>query len=321
MKKVNLFIVGAAKAGTTSLYHYLNQHEDIEMLSIKEPNYFSSSDIVYNDFLKEIKVNYEFDLKQGLNDICNLNNELDFHKAYIQSEKEYNCLVQRIKGNRIIGEASTTYLYSKDAAKNIYEYNPNSKIIIILRDPISRAYSHFNMNLQIGLNKKQDFYDDLIYDYSNQNKGWCISNLYIELGMYHDQVKRYIDQFGKDNVKLLFFEDMIKDTHDTVNNITSFLNIKELASFESEAKNISKVPKNRILFNLLKKTYKTLNISRDSSIKNLIKEKLLTQKMKPLLKEDSINFIQEKVREDVRKLSKLIDIDLEKKWISKYEKS
>ena len=108
MNKPNLFIVGAPKCGTTFLYHYLKQHPEIYFPDFKEPHFFGS------DLIR----------KNGAYDLS-LNN----YKSLFNSDK------------KIIGEASTFYIFSKNAAKEIYDFNPDAKIIIMLRNLVDLAYS------------------------------------------------------------------------------------------------------------------------------------------------------------------------------------
>ena len=108
MKNPNLFIVGAPKCGTTFLYHYLKKHPDIYFPEFKEPHYFGSDLIRRNG-------------------------------AYNLSLREYKNLFSTEK--KVIGEASTFYLFSKKAAQEIYNFNPHSKIIIMLRDLVDLVHS------------------------------------------------------------------------------------------------------------------------------------------------------------------------------------
>ena len=119
--KVNTFIVGAPKTGTTSLYYYLNQHTNVCMSSIKEPNFFSAKE-----------VNSLFYKSQIVDDIN------EYHKLFSQNKKQ------------IIGEASVSYLFFDEVPNRIYKYNPKAKIIILLRNPIERALSHYLMDFRLG---------------------------------------------------------------------------------------------------------------------------------------------------------------------------
>ena len=119
--KVNTFIVGAPKAGTTSLHYYLNQHADVSMSSVKEPNFFSS---------KEVE-------------------SLFYNSKCIDDSNDYHGLFSKEK-RQIIGEASVSYLYYEKVPNRIHDYNSEAKIIIMLREPVERSFSHYLMDYRLG---------------------------------------------------------------------------------------------------------------------------------------------------------------------------
>ena len=194
--KVDFFIVGAPKSGTTSLYHYLNQHQDICMSLIKEPNYFSSEEL--ND--------------QGL-----------YYKAKVISKLEfYHKIFIKEKDHQLLGEASVSYLFYQNVPLKIYKYNPNAKIIIILRNPIERAHSHYLMDYRLGHTKIS--LDSILNDSSVKDHA-LLYQQYIELGFYYNQVKRYIDVFGHNNVCVMLYDKLKENNEQLTNNILRFLNV------------------------------------------------------------------------------------------------
>ncbi|WP_353686678.1 sulfotransferase [Thermodesulfovibrio sp. 3462-1] len=199
----NFFIVGAQKAGTTSLYEYLKEHPEIYMSPVKEPHYFAK-DLDYENMRRDMKRT----------------------TIFIRTLEEYLELFNGVKNEKAIGEASPSYLYSKVAAYEIKKFNPDAKVIMILRDPVERAYSHYLMNLRDGLTSEKDFIKEVLSDLKKPKKGWGISHLYIELGLYYEQVKRYLDTFPKDNVKILLYEDFKLNTYEVIKDIFSFLGVE-----------------------------------------------------------------------------------------------
>lgn len=194
--KVDFFIVGAPKSGTTSLYHYLNQHQDICMSLIKEPNYFSSEEL--ND--------------QGL-----------YYKAKVISKLEsYHKIFIKEKDHQLLGEASVSYLFYQNVPLKIYKYNPNAKIIILLRNPIERAHSHYLMDYRLGHTKIS--LDSILNDSSVKDHA-LLYQQYIELGFYYNQVKRYVDVFGHDNVCVMLYDKLKENNEQLTNNILRFLNV------------------------------------------------------------------------------------------------
>ncbi len=161
----NFLIVGAMKSGTTFLYSVLSQVDGIYMPSNKEPHYFASADIPESA-----------------------------SRIVIRNKSDYLSLFSKAIDAKVIGEASTNYLYSKSAPLRIHETIPHAKIIIMLRDPIERAFSQYLMNVMSkDFNvHKLSFYEAITSDYSRVEKGIGISILYVEKGLYYEQVKRYM---------------------------------------------------------------------------------------------------------------------------------
>ena len=136
----NFFIVGADKAGTSSLYSYFKEIPEIFMSPIKEPNYFSVKTMPQNGLLNTIR-----------------------------DKKKYLALFKNVKNEKILGEASPSYLADPEAANLIHQVSPRSKILISLRDPAERIFSHYLMlkrlqiiksslysEIQVELNKEED---------------------------------------------------------------------------------------------------------------------------------------------------------------------
>jgi hypothetical protein len=178
----NFFIVGAAKAGTTSLYAYLRQHPEIFMPEdVKEPHYFA-----------EVRPSRA---------------QRYASPVYISDRDAYLRLFRAGKHHRAIGEASPSYLWCEDAPARIHAVAPEARIIITLRDPVERAYSHYLMDYREGA-QHLPFFDALQADWLSPEKGWAVSNLYVELGFYARQIERYLRLFGEDRVHILFHDDL-----------------------------------------------------------------------------------------------------------------
>lgn len=199
--QIRLFIVGAAKAGTTSLHNYLNQHPDIFMSEMKEPHYFSQ--------VKPQPHNRHY-------------------VTAISDATEYEKLFESAKSQKVIGESSPSYLWDAQTADRILEYDPSSRIIILLRNPIQRAFSHYLMDVREGI-QRRSFAEALKIDQASTHKGWGISHLYVELGMYCQQVQRYLDRFDKKQVLILFYEEFVADIPTTLSIIYKFLNVDNIS--------------------------------------------------------------------------------------------
>ena len=287
--KVDFFIVGAPKAGTTSLYHYLTEHPEVEMSREKEPDYFSDEAIQ----------------KQGL---YYGNNRID-------TEEKYYSLFNVESKNVIFGEASVSYLFYKSVAGDIKKYNANAKIIIILRNPIDRAFSHYLMDYRLGL--VSDSFEDIIIKKSRDKNAHLFYQQYIKVGEYATQLKRYFDIFDKENILLVDYEDFKSDVTGTVNSVYSFLNVStEFSADVNKKHNTFTMPKNK----LIRFVYSFVVIRNILSFifpKNIVKAVrfiLFKKDKKPKLLEETSNQLKHYFSNDVRLLESIIGKDYSK-WI------
>jgi hypothetical protein len=281
--KVDFFIVGAPKSGTTSLYHYLNQHQDICMSLIKEPNYFSSEEL--ND--------------QGL-----------YYKAKVISKLEsYHEIFIQEKDHQLLGEASVSYLFYQNVPLKIYKYNPTAKIIILLRNPIERAHSHYLMDYRLGHTKIS--LDAILNDSSVKDHA-LLYQQYIELGFYYNQVKRYVDVFGHDNVCVMLYDQLKENNEELTNNIIRFLNVdlNHGINFKTPY-NRSKSSTNKIIQKLYSLTFirKSVSFLFPNSIISYINKIFFNNKENSLstrLEDKLYNLYSE----DILLLEKMLKIDL-----------
>ena len=287
--KVDFFIVGAPKAGTTSLYHYLNEHPQVEMSSQKEPDYFSDAAIQ----------------EQGMY----------YGKNRIDTEEKYNTLFNTQKKDVIFGEGSVSYLFYPNVAQDIKAYNPIAKIIIMLRNPIDRAFSHYLMDYRLGL--VSDSFEDIINKKSKHKNAHLFYQQYIKVGEYAVQLKRYFDIFDKENILLIDYEDFKSDVTGTVNSVYSFLNVSaEFSADVNKKHNTFTMPKNK----LIRFMYSFVVIRNILSFifpKNMVKAVrliLFRKNKKPKLLEETRNQLKHYFSNDVRLLESIIGKDYSK-WI------
>lgn len=191
----NFFLVGAAKSGTTSLYHYLSQHPDVYMPYNKEPHWFSRVQRVPG---------------QG---------------SYpIATEKEYLRLFKGWNGESAVGEASPSYLWDEGAPRRISEAIPQARIVAILRNPVDRAYSHYLMDIRAG-KQSLPFMEALRRDLQTEQKAWSLPGLYLDLGFYAKQLRRYLEVFDSAQIKTYLYEDLREDPIALLESIMEFLEI------------------------------------------------------------------------------------------------
>lgn len=288
MKEIwpNFFIVGAMKAGTSSLYGYLKPIPGVFMPDLKETHYFSMD-------------------------------ELPPHKRIgaIHDKESYLRLFKNAESAIAIGEASPSYLADPETARRIWNILPHARIIAILRNPIERAYSHY-LQTVMGGTQELSFYEALQQDYNKAEKGFGKSAMYVERGLYYEQIKRYLDVFGEKQVKILIFEEFVKNTYETVRDVLRFLEVNSEPTDNVEiAYNTFFAPRNNIVGYLFRSptAYKLAHHLPSSVIKTAIRHKLLVKTtQKPPMEEKAKIMLQEIYHDDVARLQRLIGRPL--KW-------
>lgn len=228
LRNRNLFIVGAAKSGTTALYYLLSQHPGICIPIVKEPNYFSN-----------IATNSD-PVKPG-------SGPGDGGTVWIRNQEEYHKLYNAERHHTLKLDASVSYLYSTTAASQIASYDPESKIIIVLRNPIERAFSHYKHLLRDG-RETVSFSEAVKLEQNRMQKGWEFSWHLTNMGMYHDQVLRYLDHFGREQVRIFLFEDIKDNISAVIEHITEFAGLEPHGyDFEQQERNASGVARSWLL--------------------------------------------------------------------------
>ena len=201
----NFFIVGAPRSGTTTLYHDLKAHPNIYMPSVKEPHYFAQVDVTMG----------------GENVIAAHQSGLMAYRA----EVDYLRLFHKAEANSTIGEASAGYLYDESAPSRIREKNRNAKIIIVLRDPVERAQSSYLYSVNFGF-ERRGFFAAITRDYARTCKVVGQSSMYVEHGLYFQQVSRYLHTFGPENVNVYLQEDLSTDISGVIRDICEFIGVR-----------------------------------------------------------------------------------------------
>ncbi len=295
----NFLIVGAAKSGTSSLHNYINQHTDIFMpdvdhagRSVKEPQ-FMVKDIIQD--------------------------RLHFG---VWSFKEYKELFNDVQDHKMVGEASVFYLYFyEEAIKNIkMRLGDKVKIIIMLRNPIERAYSAY-FHVSRGLKENLSFEEAIGDEESRFQNDSSITPMirYKDMGLYYQMVKRYLEEFS--DVLIILHEDFRDDTQSVLRRVFQFLDVDDKQIIDTNIKyNIGgKQWKNRFLkymFHSNNVIKKFANFITPSFIKKQLTNKLvnLSKNKVPPMHIKTEQFLKNFYKEDVKNLSKLINRDLHK-WI------
>lgn len=278
--KVGIFIVGTPKAGTTSLHHYLNEFPEILMSSEKEPDYFSDKEI----------------LEQGLY----------YGESRIDSLIKYNNLFSKRDKEKFLGEASVSYLFYPEVSKRIKEYNPESKIIIMLRNPIDRAFSHYLMDYRLGLTSKS-------FEEEFKNQESLNFQQYFLLGNYYNQVKKYLEFFETKNVHIIWYSDFKQNAEKELQKVIKFIGLNSDFKVDfNKVHNSFSMPKN----NMIRKIYsvvwlrKILTFIFPEKLVNWIKSILFNKGKKPKLSEESREVLFSYYKSDIENLEQLLSVNL-----------
>ncbi|MEQ9667107.1 sulfotransferase family protein [Coleofasciculus sp. G2-EDA-02] len=291
----NFFIIGAPSSGTTSLYYYIKQHPQVFMCSVKEPHFLSFGD-------KEFKLI--------------ASDEYEQRKYKIDTLEKYEALFQEVSDEIAIGEASTSYLwYSSSIPAQIKQLVPHAKIIALLRDPVSRAYSNYIRSLKVNIEPITNFAEALKQEPLRIENNSSPSCIYKSKGFYYEHLKHYFEVFDKDKIMICLYDDLKDKPERLMENIFRFLGVDSTFNPNiSEKKNASFLPKN----SLFKKFIDTPNPLK-SILKPLIPENMRElavtnlrrwNKIKPSLEPEIHKQLLQEYYEDILKLQSLIERDL-----------
>lgn len=280
--KTNMLIIGAGRSGTTTLYEHLKSHPDICFSNAKEVPYFSIPHI------------------------------------YKRGESYYHSFFKP-NNQKIIASSDTYLLIDKDAPKRIAEYNPDMKIIIMLREPVERSYSSYVYAINNGHEKKTTRFQDA---YNNEKENIANSDIikknnlgHFYTGLYYKHVKYWMQFFPKENFLIIKTKDLKEDYHEVLIKVSKFLNIREFTSEKeiktNEASGAKFMFLHKFLINRNSKLRKVLAKVFPNSLKEIVFNSGIIEKInklnkkptlyKPISKEDSV-FVKNYFKDDLQLL-------------------
>ena len=177
-------VIGAAKAGTTSLRRYLDQHPGVFMADHGEPSFFAHE-----------------------GETLNYRGPGDDEWQFVTDLGAYRELFRPAPPGAVRGEISPRYLYFPRASQRLHHYVPRARIVAILRHPVDRAYSHFLMNRARGCEPETDFEAALAMEAGRTVRGWGWDWRYVSLGLYQQQLMRYYAAFPREQIRNYLYDD------------------------------------------------------------------------------------------------------------------
>lgn len=285
--KPNVFIVGAEKSGTTSLYTILAQNQDVASLDIMELNYIGNNK----------NTNY--------------------------SIKEYYSYFDHLE-EKIRIDATPSYLWKKNAPGIIKKINPESKIIIILRDPVKRMFSAYNHLKRDGF-INCSFRSALELESSSEKYNHNLFR-FKEASHYKQHIERYLECFSSDNIKIIIFEEMINNWDETIIELCNFLNINRHKFKINHLNKSGKrnflgsilynfIYKNNSLRKILSKIIWSQKFKRYLNVKlKMFLDLFVVNNSKESLKITEYNKLIKEFETDIIYLSNLLDKNLQEIW-------
>ncbi len=231
MSHPTFIIAGAQKAGTTSLAAMLGNHPHVFMSDPKEPGYFIRGFAEDAERWQTCLRPYSGKPAGPLADV----------KQGVFTSQDYTALfaspAAREAAHR--GEASTPYLPSPHAAQRIAETYPDAKIILALRDPVTRAYSAWGHNHARGNEVTDSFEAAMDQELAGQRDAWIWGWRYLYSGLYGQHVARYLEHFPREQVLILKFEDFRGREADTFAQLCDFLDLPQFAPEAGQKENVT----------------------------------------------------------------------------------
>lgn len=304
MKLPEFLVIGAAKAGTSAFYKYLEQHPQVYASPIKEPHFFG--------------LEGESFVIKGFADIE------PWDDNSIRSFHDYCSLFKDVPSEAVAFEASTSYLYMPQAPERIKHYLPNVKLIAMLRNPVERAYSSFLYLMRNNREPLKDFSLALEAESDRIQDNWDWLYRYKDVGLYSAQIERYLKLFDANQIKFFLYDDFVTMPLYILREAYLFLGLD--SSFEPDVSrkfNVSGIPKNKVAHQV---------VNNKSFLKSAIKA-FLPQKIrfelkefyyntnlsKPLLSDDLRSGLIGSFKLDILKTQDLINRDLSN-WLSPAER-
>lgn len=270
--KPNLFIIGVAKGGTTALANFLAGHPSIYMAETKEPNYFSA------ESLQKRKLYYG--------------------NTYLNSEQSYLDLFKNGESCKWRGEASVSYFQFAETASKIKQYSPNAKLILLLRNPIKRAISHYLMDSRLGY---VSVGLDEIIEKKEQFEPYFFQ--YIEHGLYYQRILEFKKYFSPNQLLVLDGGDGLDIKKESL----AFLGLNTIEEKEVE-RNQSLTLKNAYLAKLYQSetVRQVANALVPRQLKVKLKSSSLFTKQEYELKSQNLRYLKEYFLQDQENVLKLL---------------
>lgn len=247
---VDFIIAGSAKSGTTALYSILDQHPDIFMSVIKETNYFFQA---YTENHAQLLRQNGRPRIEGWGD----------ESVIIEKPEQYDNLFADAANNQLVGEASPLYMLASSLPEKIKAYNPDIKIVIMLRNPTDVAWANFVMQCRDGVETIDvEDIDGFLNQARYENPMLHPFCDHLDMPKYAKHLPAYVEAFGH-NLHLMIFEDFLADKDGELKKLFDFLGVKPEDNLDTESEvNVSAMPKHVWIRDLLRHNLMVKKVAR-----------------------------------------------------------
>ena len=202
----DFFLIGAPKAGTTALHSALTGHPDLYLSPVKEPKYF---------------------LCDGPPPQGGGPGDAHSYREWIWRRDDYERLFDDAPPGTLRGESTPLYLADNDAHERIHAAVPDAKLIVILRDPVDRAYSNWAHLWADGLEPISDFVKACGQEHRRIEAGWAPFWRYLSTGLYGRQLRHLGTLFPQEQIHLIRYKSLVDEPTSTLDGICRFLGVRE----------------------------------------------------------------------------------------------
>jgi hypothetical protein len=296
MSMPNFLMIGAAKSGTSSLYAYLRQHPQVFLSEVRECEFFALQDQTPHFAGPGDQVAY---------------------RRYITTLDRYQALFTDAADRPAVGECSDLYLYSAAAAQRIRESIPDVKLIVMLRNPVDRAYSHYRQFVRDGREPLGTFEEALNAEETRVADGWHPHWYLKARGLYSRQITAYLELFPRDRLAIHLYDDFLAQPEAVMRALFSFLGVEPAFRPDMSLRyNISGTPRSRLLHAVLARPMAVKDLLKPlipPPVRHRLRAKLMTRNIIPekaRIAPETRRTLASFYRDDLLTLQSLIGRDL-----------
>jgi len=288
-RKIDIMIVGAPKSGTTTLLRNLANHPEVSAHWQTEMGYFVNNNTYKDGFDKTLNRFFGSDI------------------------------------NKVLLAKHVRLMYSHIAINRLFEHNPAVQVVVLIRNPITRAYSEYWYARKQGWEQIHHFKDAIEMENTDKSNGWLnrmTPRSYLFHSVYYPHIERLIKVFGKDQVHVILTDDLKEKSSDIYNKILNLVNKQYKVTIDTKQHNMATRPR----YEKLAQIFAFIVYSQDSLLKkvfrNVIPKRMLDRiilgfhdwNQKPLktpkMNELTHEWLSAYFKPNNQKLEQLLDIDL-----------